>query len=150
MDEFYYQQDRNAYYVPNIHYRQPKKVDPLRISQSVKKNMLKENGGYQKQEEDVAKDVNLVSKDMELIFSNKNDDDDELETKPNGIATIDEPEEDKNERLGVLAQEEQKSFYEDDFSMQKKETTGRQTIGRGKMQEQIVEPILDQKEHMKK
>ena len=75
----------------------------MRISQSVKKNMLKENAGYQKQEEDVATDVNLVSKDMELIFSNKNDDDDELEAKPNGIATLEEPEEDKNERLGVLA-----------------------------------------------
>jgi len=42
-------------------------------------------------------DVNLVSKDMELIFSNKNDDDDELESKPNGI--LEDPEEDKNEKL---------------------------------------------------
>jgi hypothetical protein len=29
-------------------------------------------------------DVNLVSKDMELNFSNKNDDEDELEVKNNG------------------------------------------------------------------
>ena len=42
-------------------------------------------------------DVNLVSKDMELIFSNKNDDDDELEPKSNGI--LEDPEEDKNEKL---------------------------------------------------
>lgn len=45
---------------------------------------------YQKQEEDVgaAMDVNLLSKDMELNFSNKNEDEDELENmKVNG--TID-------------------------------------------------------------
>ena len=38
---------------------------------------------YQKNEEEIgtALDVNLLSKDMELNFSNKNDDDDELEMK---------------------------------------------------------------------
>lgn len=30
-------------------------------------------------------DVNLLSKDMELNFSNKNDDEDELDMKVNGI-----------------------------------------------------------------
>ncbi len=48
--------------------------------------MLKDNSMYQNKEEDAgaALDVNLVSKDMELNFSNKNEDDDELEAKPNG------------------------------------------------------------------
>lgn len=41
---------------------------------------------YQKQEEEIgaAMDVNLLSKDMELNFSNKNDDEDELDMKMNG------------------------------------------------------------------
>jgi hypothetical protein len=45
--------------------------------------LLKDNSVYQKQEEEAgaAMDVNLLSKDMELNFSNKNDDDDELEMK---------------------------------------------------------------------
>jgi hypothetical protein len=38
---------------------------------------------------------------MELIFSNKNEDDDELETKPNGVSAIEELEEDKNGSLGA-------------------------------------------------
>lgn len=45
--------------------------------------MLKENSMYQKQEEIANEnmDVNLLSKDMELNFSNKNEDDDELDMK---------------------------------------------------------------------
>lgn len=41
---------------------------------------MKDNSAYQKQEEDMgaAMDVNLISRDMELNFSNKNDDEDEL------------------------------------------------------------------------
>ena len=59
-------------------------MDPVRISQTVKKNMLKENAMYQKQEESIIQnnDVNLTSKDMEVNFSNKQDDEDELEGKP--------------------------------------------------------------------
>jgi hypothetical protein len=47
----------------------------------VKKNLLKENSMYQKQEEEVGAtlDVNLLSKDMELNFSLKNEDEDELD-----------------------------------------------------------------------
>jgi hypothetical protein len=63
---------------------------------------------YQKQEEEMgaAMDVNLLSKDMELNFSNKNDDDDELDMKPNG--TIDKDEDPTNDDDKV---EEQKAFY---------------------------------------
>ena len=58
-------------------------MDPVRISQSVKKNMLQANSMYQKPDEKVSEtmDVNLVSKDMELNFSSKNEDEDELDTK---------------------------------------------------------------------
>lgn len=55
-----------------MHYRVPKKVDPVRISHNVKKNMLKENAMYEKGGIDEgAADVALTSKDMEVNFSNK-------------------------------------------------------------------------------
>lgn len=75
------QQEKNAYFVPNVHYKAPKKVDLVRISLSVQKNLLKDNTTtYQKVEETYSStnDVNLLSKDQELNFSNKNEDDDEL------------------------------------------------------------------------
>ena len=58
-----------------MHYRLPKKVDPVRISHTVKKNMLKENAMYEKDE--AATDVALTSKDMEVNFSGKQNDEDE-------------------------------------------------------------------------
>ena len=73
--------------MPNVHYRMPRKVDPVRISHTVKKNMLKENAMYEKGSDsaaiEAANDVALLSKDMEINFSNKNDfdDDDEGATK---------------------------------------------------------------------
>ena len=33
---------KNAYFIPNIQYKAPKKVDPLRVSQSISKNMMKD------------------------------------------------------------------------------------------------------------
>jgi hypothetical protein len=91
VDEFYMNQERNAYFVSNIHYKIPKKADPVRISHNVKKNLLKDNSMYQKTEDEIGStlDVNLLSKDMELNFSNKNEDDDELETK---LVTINDKE----------------------------------------------------------
>jgi hypothetical protein len=84
VDDFYLQQERNAYFVPNVHYRVPRKVDPVRISHTVKKNMLKENAMYEKGGggssqggDPAANDVALLSKDMEINFSNKNDYDDD-------------------------------------------------------------------------
>jgi hypothetical protein len=55
-----------------------------------------------------AMDVNLLSKDMELNFSNKNDDDDEIDIKPNGIIERDEDpnDEDKLEKFGLGTVEE--------------------------------------------
>jgi hypothetical protein len=77
VDDFYLQQERNAYFIPNVHYRVPKKVDPVRISHNVKKAMLKENAMYEKQDDGGA-DVALISKDMEVNFSNKQEEDDDL------------------------------------------------------------------------
>lgn len=66
---------------------------------------------YQKQEEEVgaAMDVNLLSKDMELNFSNKNDDEDELDMKVNGSnldkEQDDTQEDEKGERFGFGTEE---------------------------------------------
>ena len=47
---------------------------------TVKKNMLKKNGEYENKDDDNY-DVNLTSKDQEVPFSGKYEDDDELDTK---------------------------------------------------------------------
>ncbi len=41
--------------------------------------------------------------------------------------------------------EEQKAFFQDDFNMGKKDAgqVGRNTIGRGKMLEQVAEPVIE-------
>ena len=33
---------KNAYFIPGVQYKAPKKIDPLRVSQSISKNMLKD------------------------------------------------------------------------------------------------------------
>jgi len=67
---------------------------------------LKDNSVYQKQEEEIgaAMDVNLISKDMELNFSNKNDDEDENELK-NGLLDNEETEDFKPEKFGIAPEE---------------------------------------------
>mmetsp|Transcript_27646 Transcript_27646/g.26666 ORF Transcript_27646/g.26666 Transcript_27646/m.26666 type:complete len:176 (+) Transcript_27646:593-1120(+) len=82
-EDFAQQQEKNAYFIPNIHggnYKKPKKVDPVRISQSVKKNIMKDQTTYQKGEDKLG-DVNLVSKDQELNFSNKNEEEEDGDMK---------------------------------------------------------------------
>lgn len=73
-------------------------------------------------------DVNLISKDMELNFSNKNDDEDENELK-NGLLDNEETEDFKPEKFGI-APEEQK-----DLKIGKKDMPlgSRPTGGRGKL-----------------
>ena len=63
-DQFAEQQARDGFFIPNLaHYKQPSKVDPMRVSQTVQKNMMNA-GGF---------DVELKSKDQELIFSKEID-----------------------------------------------------------------------------
>lgn len=56
---------RNAYFIPNVQYKAAKKVDPLRVSQSISKNMMKElKDGYGNDDPSQApKDINLLNKD---------------------------------------------------------------------------------------
>jgi hypothetical protein len=56
----------------------------VRISQNVKKNLLKDNNGnYQKEELVVneTQDVSLVNRDQEVNFGNKADEDDDIDMK---------------------------------------------------------------------
>ena len=56
---------REGYFIPNLAYFvQPKRADPLRVSQKVKKNMLKNaKGEYETNPEKEGNDVKLTSKD---------------------------------------------------------------------------------------
>ena len=147
MEDFYLQQERNAYFVPNVHYKIPKRVDPVRISQKVKKNMLKENSMYQKQEESAGEtmDVNLVSKDMELNFSNKNEeDDDEL-----GMQSDKDTSKQEIEQMDYEKPEKFKFEEEKDFQMKKQQVQGKPT-GRNKLQQETLEPTLTPSENGKK
>ncbi len=102
--------------------RGPKKVDPARISQHVKSGMLKDNQGkYQKQQEgtegegDARDDVKLVSKDQELNFSGKVEDEDELEVRGGGVGMMENKNNNDIEEGinldGKNQQEEQKAFF---------------------------------------
>lgn len=61
---------RNAYFIPNVQYRAPKKVDPLRVSQSISKNMMKElnKDEYGKDDPKAVEDINLANRDQEIQF----------------------------------------------------------------------------------
>ena len=55
---FHEQQQKDAYFIKNLNYKPAKKVDALRVSQSISKNMLKDaEKGYGKDGEQT--DINL-------------------------------------------------------------------------------------------
>jgi hypothetical protein len=72
---------KNAYFIPNVQYKAPKKVDPLRVSQSISKNMMKDlnKDGYGGEKE--AKDFNLVNRDQEIIIGENKEDAIEKDSK---------------------------------------------------------------------
>lgn len=80
-EEFHEQQMKNAYFIPNVQYKAPKKIDPLRVSQSISKNMMKDinKDGYGVEKE--AKDFNLANRDQEIIIGDAKDDPVEKDTK---------------------------------------------------------------------
>jgi len=67
-DEFHEQQLRNAYFIPNVQYKAPRRVDPLRVSQSISKNMLKDmnKDAYADDPNAAATDINLENRDQEI------------------------------------------------------------------------------------
>lgn len=72
---------KDAYFIPNVQYKAPKKIDPLRVSQSISKNMMKDinKDGYGVEKE--AKDFNLANRDQEIIIGDAKDDPVEKDTK---------------------------------------------------------------------
>ena len=72
---------KNAYFIPNVQYKAPKKIDPLRVSQSISKNMMKDlnKDGYGGEKE--PKDFNLINRDQEITIGENKDDNVEKDQK---------------------------------------------------------------------
>ena len=71
---------KNAYFIPGVQYKAPKKIDPMRVSQSISKNMLKDmkKDAYGADESASAPaDISLANRDQEIQFGagdeNEND-----------------------------------------------------------------------------
>ena len=66
-DQFVEQQMKDGYFIPNLaHFSAPSKVDPLRVSQTVRR--LNDQEGYDKKG-GAKEDFELLNKDQELVFS---------------------------------------------------------------------------------
>jgi len=66
---------KNAYFIPNIQFRAPKKIDPLRVSQSISKNMMKEiNKDEYGAGTKVPTDINLANRDQEITIGKTEED----------------------------------------------------------------------------
>lgn len=68
---------KNAYFIPNIQYKAMKKIDPLRVSQSISKNMMKDlkkddYGGT----DNAPADIKLANRDQEIMIGEDNNQDD--------------------------------------------------------------------------
>lgn len=65
---------RNAYFIPNIQYKTMKKIDPLRVSQSISKNMMKDlNNESYRAGDQKAMDIKLANRDQEILLGPDND-----------------------------------------------------------------------------
>jgi len=85
---------KNAYFIPGVQYKAPKKIDPMRVSQSISKNMLKDmkKDAYGADESASAPaDISLANRDQEIQFGagdeNENDpaDREVLRKKPGAL-----------------------------------------------------------------
>lgn len=73
---------RNAYFIPNVQYKPAKKVDPLRVSQSISKNMMKslnKDGYANEKDKKEPLDIKLTNRDQEINFGLDIDDDNKAE-----------------------------------------------------------------------
>lgn len=74
-EEFHEQQMKNAYFIPNIQYKTMKKIDPLRVSQSISKNMMKDLNKDAYGNKEAPMDMKLANRDQEILIGNDNDGD---------------------------------------------------------------------------
>lgn len=69
---------KDAYFIKNLQYKAPKKVDALRVSQSIGRNMMKDlKEGYGANGADANGDpidINLANRDQEIHFGGEQDD----------------------------------------------------------------------------
>lgn len=66
---------KNAYFIPNIQYKTMKKIDPLRVSQSISKNMMKDLNKDAYGEKEAPADIKLANRDQEILLGQDNDGD---------------------------------------------------------------------------
>lgn len=65
---------RGAFFIPNVKYKAPKRVDPLRVSQSISKNMMKDiNKDAYTNDTQQPSDLNLENRDQEIQFGQEPD-----------------------------------------------------------------------------
>lgn len=62
---------KDAYFIRNLQYKAAAKVDPLRVSRSISKNMLKTDGYGDNQ--GATEDIKLANRDTEIHFNAAND-----------------------------------------------------------------------------
>ena len=75
-EEFFEGQMKNAYFIPNIQYKAMKKIDPMRVSQSISKNMMKDLKKDDYGGTDTAPaDIKLANRDQEIMIGEDNQDD---------------------------------------------------------------------------
>ena len=84
-DAFAEQQAAEGYFIPNLaHFIQPGRADAVRLSQRVKKNMMKKTGDYAiNAEGNTETDIQLKNHDQELVFESGNDRDELAEETKN-------------------------------------------------------------------
>ena len=69
---------KNAYFIPNIQYKAMKKIDPMRVSQSISKNMMKDLKKDDYGNSDPANapsDIKLANRDQEIMIGEDNNQD---------------------------------------------------------------------------
>ena len=96
---------KNAYFIPNVQYRAPKKVDPLRVSQSISKNMMKDlnKDAYATGNKNDT-DIKLANKDTEIQFGQEEEGEVKEKEPKIDLHTID-----KNEVVDIRENETDKN-----------------------------------------
>ena len=132
---------KNAYFIPNIQFKAPKKIDPLRVSQSISKNMMKDlnKDNYGGHDKDIPKDVNLANRDQEILIGgdieekmpNKKYKESDLQTIDKNEIISDIKDSNKAKTGGILGDKKagkEKRVVGDDNEI-KKDTTSTQPMG---------------------
>jgi len=82
-DEYADLQAKQGYFIPDLkHFKQPKRINPLRVSQKILKNMQKNDTNYQIEEDNKKnQDIRLMSRDQQIDFGAHGSDDEDGKEK---------------------------------------------------------------------